>query len=711
MPPTLIQRGKIKIAKNIRGLERERINNMVAKDYVMERLADKLNMGNSFNNNIKHWTDKIMILEAFTGSGKTTTIAAEIYKNFYKDIGRNIINTLPLVASVIRTADEVAGIFNMTIGENVGFQTGALKKMPVQGVLYAQIAVLLQQMKIMEPEQLMNKYSIIIIDEVHERNLATDMVLFMLKRLVKEHWDNPRCPHVIFMSATIEMDRFLKYFGEGKLKPEVITVEGMSFPIEQNFLELPAGNYVEKTAEIALEIHKNNPKDFDDKVRDIMIFVYGASPTKALIQIFEAANAELENKIYPLEFSGAVTKAGGKKLNAMNADIASLKINGVTPKRKIIIATPAAETSLTVDTLKYVIDTGLRNDVSWYPQGFTGQIIRPVTQDRAKQRRGRCGRVAPGIWYPVYTKEDFESMPDASFPEIITSEITSMILSVACKNEVFNIHELDMMDQPPSDNLHYSLDKLYALGAIDKQLRPTEVGKLLNKFRKLRIESAKMILSGYHYGSNILDLITIAVMIESKQVLGRKYRPREIIDKKYMNFYVADTFIDLLFLFNQFRDLVNNRDISKARRFCRDNAVGYEDFLAVIAARDELIEDIIFAVGFNPLYNGLALDPSDYNLATMLKKMPDLAVDEIIKLKKCIYSGFCKNLAILKENNDGQYYYMTITGQKLYKIPEGMPRMFLYDSLSFREGFGKYEYTYGVYSVVDNFYTIDLGLN
>ena len=147
MPPTLIQRGKIKIAKNIRGLERERINNMVAKDYVMERLADKLNMGNSFNNNIKHWTDKIMILEAFTGSGKTTTIAAEIYKNFYKDIGRNIINTLPLVASVIRTADEVAGIFNMTIGENVGFQTGALKKMPVQGVLYAQIAVLLQQMK------------------------------------------------------------------------------------------------------------------------------------------------------------------------------------------------------------------------------------------------------------------------------------------------------------------------------------------------------------------------------------------------------------------------------------------------------------------------------------------------------------------------------------------------------------------------------------
>ncbi len=710
MPPTLLQTNKVKISPKIRGAERNRINNMKAKDYVMERLGEKLNEGSVLNRNIRHWTDKIMILEAFTGSGKTTTIAAEIYKVFYDKIGRNIINTLPLVASVIRTADEVAGIFKMQIGDNIGFQTGSVKKMPIKGVLYAQVAVLLQQMKIMEPEQLMNKYSVIIIDEVHERNLATDMVLFMLKSLVKEHWDNPRCPHVIFMSATIEIARFSKYFGEGSHRPEVITVEGQSHPIEPNFLEVPAGNYVEKAAEIALKIHKENVADFNDKVRDIMIFVYGGKPTKTLIKIFEEANLSLEHKIYPLEFSGAVTKAGGKKLNAMNADISTLRINGFVPARKIIISTPAAETSLTVDTLKYVIDSGLRNDVSWYPQGFTGQIIRPVSQSSAKQRRGRCGRVAPGIWYPLYTKEDFELMNTDSFPELINTDITSMILSIACKEGHFNIRELDMMDQPPSDNLHYSLDKLYALGAIDKILRPTETGKLLNKFRKLRIESAKMILSGFHYGANVLDLITIAVMVEQKQIMGRKYRPREIIEKKYMDYFVADTFIDTLFLFNQFRSIIKDRDIRRAIKFCEETNISYDEMINAIAERDQLIEDLVFAVGFKPVYNGLQMDPSEYDLAEMLRKMPDIAVDEIVKIKKCIYSGFCKNLAVLKQDVDGRFNYMTITGQKLTKIPEGMPRMFIYDAITFKMGFDKYEYTYGLYSVVDNFYTIDIGL-
>ena len=709
--PTIIEKGKIKLPKGTDPNEVKRANNMRAIEYVMEQLGKKLNLeSNTMNKNITHWSDKVLILEAFTGSGKTTSVAPAIFKSYFEKLNRNIINTLPLIASVINTVKEVSAIFKMEVGETLGFQTGSVAKKPVKGVIYATIGILLQQIKVMTPEQFMQQYAVIIIDEAHQRSLDVDLTIFLLKKFILEHWENPLCPHIIFMSATLDVAKFLDYFGEKNKRPQVITVEGMSHPIDTYFLEHPAEDFIQKAVEIALKIHKENVVDFDHPKQwgDILIFVSGKADTKTIIEALVEANKELEHKVYPVELSSSVLSKGGKEALTKDLPLHSLRIDGHIPKRKIIISTPAAETSITIDSLRYLIDTGFRNDTSTYPSGFSTLVQKPITQDMAKQRRGRVGRVSTGVWYPVYTEEDFNALQYTSFPEIITKDISTMILAIIAKDGKFDIDSLDMMDKPPGDNIHTALEKLYAIHAIYPDTTPTEMGNCINRFRKLRLECAKMILAGYHYGANVFDLVTIVAMLETSEMLGRKYKRREILAPEYMDYFVADSFIDLLFLFNEFTQYSTN--VRKATQFCVDNKISYEKMLKAIEVRDGIIEDMVLMVGFSPLYNGIGIKQVDYSLAKMLKKVPDIAIDEIIKLKKCIYSGFVVNLATLIEEKGKAPYYISRFGKKITKAPPGMPRFFIYDDLKLRDNRGKMQYVYEFYSIIDNFYDIDITL-
>ena len=711
--PTIIEKGKIKLPKGTDPNEVKRANNMRAIEYVMEQLGKKLNLeSNTMNKNITHWSDKVLILEAFTGSGKTTSVAPAIFKSYFEKLNRNIINTLPLIASVINTVKEVSAIFKMEVGETLGFQTGSVAKKPVKGVIYATIGILLQQIKVMTPEQFMQQYAVIIIDEAHQRSLDVDLTIFLLKRFIVEHWENPLCPHIIFMSATLNTAKFLDYFGEKNKRPQFITVEGMSYPIYKNFLQHSTENCIKKAIEITLEIHTENTNDFDNTEHggDILIFVSGKAETKAIIEALTEANKTLENKIYPAEISRNILTQGGKNSIIKDLPLNLLRINGKIPKRKVIIATPAAETSITIDSLRYVIDTGFYNDVSIYPNGFRTIVRKPITQDMAKQRRGRVGRLNIGIWYPIYTEDVYNSLQSTTFPEIITRDISKTLLSIIAKNGKFNIETLDMLDKPPGDNIHTALEKLYAIHAIYPDTSISEIGIYINSFRKIRIECGKMLLAGYHYGANIIDLITIVAMLETSEIFGRKYKRREILAPEYMDYFVADSFIDLLFLFNEFTQYSTN--VRKATQFCIDNYISYDKMLNVIELRDTIIEDMVLYVGFSPLYNGLGIKHNDYDLAKMLKKMPDIAIEEIIKIKKCIYSGFITNLATLIEEDGKAPFYRTRFGKRINKSPPGMPRFFIYNELLLRDinNIGKMKYEYEHYSVVDNFYDIDINL-
>lgn len=723
--PTLIEKGTILPPKGTSVADKISIANTIAKDYIIDRVLKKIEPSN-----IKHWTDHVLIIVAGTGSGKSVTIPPELYLATKGILGRNVITTQPRTVSAVRTVQEdIVKYYPLIIGKDLGYQTKALVRKPVKGLIYATVGVLLQQMKIMTPEEIMRKYSIIIIDEAHERSIETDLAMSFLHNLLVEYWDHEQCPMVIFMSATIELNRFSAFWGDSKHKPEIITVEGKTYPINEIFLDLPAGNYIWKIIDIVKEIHANPDQLLEDiNITDILIFVYGDSPIMKLIDILSSWNDELDdnNKVYPIKFTSQTYKAGDANMRALEEPLKSLLINGKVPKRKIIIATNVAETSLTIETLGYVIDSGMVTSVEFDPIGLTTFVVKNVSLDSAKQRRGRVGRVAPGHWYPVYTEETYNLFKEAKYPDVITTEITQSLLSIIIRDTRVTSGKImtNLMDVPPIQSIKYSLQKLHLIGAItlDKNdIIPTELGNIIDRFRGIRIENIRMILAGYEFGAPILDLITIAVLSENIKLRGRNYKLRYLsnisntvsvfgkLSKNEAAIFINDSFIDLIFLFEEFRLIICSQNMSKILKWCNDEDVSYNDMINVVEARDTLISDMIGIVGFNPLYNGLLIDPSKYSLSKMLmdKSTRDIAIDEISKIKNCIYAGYRMSLATLVDNNGVKSYMYNgkniVTPNHLI----GSPVNILFDALLLRNVQGQMKYNIGLFSSLDNYVVHD----
>ncbi len=694
--PTLIERGTIGLPNSATKQEKEKARTYIAKDYIVERVLDKFEPEHS-----KHWTDRVLILIAGTGSGKSVTIPPEVYMALRASMHRNVITTQPRTVSAIRTVQEdIQKWYPLKIGKDLGYQTSAITKKPIKGLLYATIGVLLQQLKIMETEMFMRKYGVIIIDEAHERSLETDMTMGFLKKVLVENWQDPYCPFIILMSATLELDRFTKYWGEKSKTPEVINVVGKTYPIDEHFLPADAGNYMWKIVEIVKEIHKNE-EDFDSDLRDVLIFLHSESQIDKMIEILGGLNAEFTHKIYPAKFTSGVYKNGGKPLQLLESPISKLKINGVAAKRKVIVATNVAETSLTIETLKYVIDSGFRTAVEFDPNGFHTIVNKSVTQDMAKQRKGRVGRVAPGHWYPIYTEETYNEFQEAKFPDVITGELTQSLLSMIVRDGKYG--EFALMDPLPNDSLHYSLRKLYTIGAIKfegSDIVPSELGLMINRFRKVSVENIRMILAGYHYGANILDLVTISALISSDKIKRRGYKMKEVFTRAEDAIYLNDSFIDLIFLFEDFCSCVFNQGIAKAKKFCEDRFVSYEALLNIIDVRDELIEDMVGIVGFDPLYNGLQLEPSKYSLFNILRNSRDIGIDEVAKIKRCIYDGYRMNIATYNSQS-GYYEYLGRAIERPDVI--GTPKYLTFGSMVLMGFKGKYKYRIDNFSVIDNY--------
>lgn len=493
-----------------------------------------------------------------------------------------------------------AGYANRTplkLGENIGFQTGVIAKRPVKGLVYMTIGVLMQQFCIMSDEDICNKYGLIVIDEAHERSLGLDLTLYMIKGFSKRVAKFKERPFVIIMSATLDVKKFIDYMldeVDAKIRyNNIFSVAGLSYPIQENFLKVSASNYVEEAARIAFQIHRNNPqdhltgkelekakevlkqslKDGDPelepapltlhpdgekmtKFRDILIFTDGASTIrgikKALTKLLQT-NYCREYPFMILELTSDVVQSQTTDYRNLFADITKLKTpvqnkgSGMQmkqPARRIILSTNVAETGVTIDTLKYQIDTGFVKSNEFNPNWNLQMLInRPITESMYMQRRGRVGRKAPGNSYTVYTQDVKATLQKMQFPDIQKDQVAGDILNVLIREhdktntllskplvegfkdpmwvgdslagESVNLHELDLLDLPSADGLHRAAGTLYELGYIDRYMHPTKLGVLANRFRFVNVMVIKMLLSGYAYGAPMPDLITIAACMQS----------------------------------------------------------------------------------------------------------------------------------------------------------------------------------------------------
>jgi len=744
---SLLFNGNVVKKKWMSSIDKNKIDNLSGIDFLISYIKDRVYINNKTSPKIKikGIGDKVLILRSGTGSGKSTLLPPGLYNTFFEKKKKNIICTQPTVATAIDIPYQI--LFwnkNLSLGENIGFQTGGLTWKPIKGILFATVGILLQQLRMDTDEDFMKKYSFIIIDEAHTRSLEMDSTLFYLKQLLQRNWDKPECPMVILMSATIDPNVFMKYFKCPK--ENFLDVLGISYPIEDNYLKFDLSDYITYTIDLIEKIHVENTDDFNSTFRDILVFAQGAYQIKEISKKIHVLNAKIFSKgiteakihskeqwkkyggsddpiyyIAPVLAMSANIQAGGKEYRNLFSDIESVTVdiyniskNGeptdiiktVPASRRVIIGTNAIETGITIDTLKYCIDTGWVKQASFDP--IFGCLVltdKSITQANSQQRRGRVGRKAPGIFYAEYTEDVKNSMQPFPYPDIIKNDITDFILGliisetetellpILSKDKTeksilvnkfnqnwfdfeiksdFIASSLDFIQYPSANSISYSLEKLHKLGFIDWEYKPTLFGYFANKFRKVSIENIRMILAGYSEGANILDLITIACATQIGFKLGinkYKYKPRNPLNVSeeeayyYYKILFMDEFIEYLFIWNDFMDAIkllgdqikkqNNISISYLTTWASKNHFKLDSLFQLINNRDEVIQDMI-KMGLNPFYNGLGLPRGTYNLVNILNRNLSEGLLEVQKIKKCIYEGYRMNLLVY--NNISKQY-------------------------------------------------------
>jgi HrpA-like RNA helicase len=673
------------------GETKTEISNITGIDFILQWFRSKID-------NVSSISDRIVILKSATGSGKSTVFPTEFYLQFHSIMKKNVIVTQPRILTAVSIPKTIAAepsyqkanrIDNQGIElyKNIGYQTKEYVRKPIEkGILFCTIGVLLQFLKNMPVENLFNKYGCIIIDEAHERSTNLDLIFYYLKQIYTKN-DISKCPFLVIASATMNVKKYAKYYNT----KTIFEIIGTSYPIETTFINFDSSNIYNSIISTILDIHNNNLDDDKDK-SDIIIFIPSMSYINKLKPKILELNKTLTKKLYPIGLDSGGYRESGDDYNALFDKIENLIVDNVIPTRKVIIATNIAETGITIESLKYCIDTGLVNQLEYNPIYNTySLLIKPVTQSMALQRKGRVGRKHPGKFYPIYTKEIFNSMQEIQYPELLTEDLTPILLNIIIVRykdtiekfinlnsdnlfeqiinketqydeikdlKFIDIMKLDLLDNPPVISILNGLHKLYNLGLIYANGYPTKCGLIVNKIRNISLENAIMILSGYIYGCNIMDLITLAAFNTIGKLVTTKFKNFNFefpdpnlkdIDKYNYNrlktrLFISCEFIDFLLFFNSFQELllINFDKIDVIHQFCITNHIIYSELMKLIEIRDEIIKDLTFNMNLNPMTN------NHINLSALLNSSNTFneAIEMIINIKKCLYDGFKYNIAI-----------------------------------------------------------------
>ncbi len=495
--------------------------------------------------------NQVVIVAGETGSGKTTQlpkICAEIGRGKFGVIG----HTQPRRLAARSVASRIAEEMHTQLGEYVGYKVrfndkvseNTQIKLMTDGILLAEI----------QHDRFLNQYDTIIIDEAHERSLNIDFILGYLKNVLPKRPDLK----VIITSATIDPERFSKHFSDAP----IIEVSGRTYPVDTRYRPLSGEDDVDRDQ--LQGIFDAVDELCDEGLGDILIFMNGER------EIRDTADALSKRGLKETEIVPLYARLSAGEQN---------RIFQPHTGRRIVLATNVAETSLTVPGIRYVIDPGTAR-ISRYSYRTKVQRlpIEPVSQASANQRKGRCGRVAEGICIRLYSEEDFESRPEFTDPEILRTNLASVILQMTALG-LGDIEAFPFVEKPDRRNIQDGVRLLEELGAInsdakDPRKRLTGIGR---KLARLPIDPrlARMVIEAPRLGC-VKEIMIIASALSIQDPRERPSDKQQSSDDKHRRFFDKESdFITFVNLWNYVQKQQKELSSNQFRKQCKQDYLNY----------------------------------------------------------------------------------------------------------------------------------------
>ena len=489
--------------------------------------------------------NQVIIIVGETGSGKTTQLTQYLYEDGYSRYGGLIGCTQPRRVAAMSVAKRVSEEMNVTLGDEVGysirFEDCTNEKTRIK---YMTDGVLLRE-TLRDSE--LEKYSAIVMDEAHERSLNTDVLFGILRGVLAKRRDLK----LIVTSATLDAEKFSTFFGG----VPIFHIPGRTFPVTSHFAKSVPEDYVDAAVKQVLQIHLSAPAG------DILVFMTGQEDIEATCEVLaERVEAIGSEDIPPLLVLPMYSQ--------LPADLqAKIFDRAASGARKCIISTNIAETSLTVDGIQYVVDTGLSKLKAYNSKiGMDTLLVTPISRANADQRAGRAGRTGPGHCYKLYTENTYRrDLLRAQIPEIQRTNLANVVLLLKSLG-VEDISSFPFMDPPPSDTINSSLYQLWVLGALDDEGKLTGTGKRMVEF-PLDPVLGKMLVVGeeLHCSS---EVATIVSMLTVPSVFFRPKDRETESDAAREKFMVPES--DHLTLLNVYTQWIRN---NRAAIWCNNHYI------------------------------------------------------------------------------------------------------------------------------------------
>ena len=472
--------------------------------------------------------NQITMIKASTGVGKTVLTPKVALQAF--NFQKKVLCTVPKRVHCAENADFSAQCLDVFLGKEVGYFYSGSKNMTKDSKLVFTTAGSLKSL-ITGSEPLLNDYQCILIDEVHERSIDTDFLMLMMKEILEKRPDF----RLILMSATVDVSKFKNYYlkNNSKISFNEIIVEQKHHEVKVFYEKKQLVRWEDEAIQKAIHILKTTNEG------DILIFMKSSSDGSLIKREIENKTKHLTN-IHPFVtlLDSKTSKDDQKYATTKLAYLDHPENDPEHPfNRKIVIATNVAESSLTIDGVVFVIDNGWEIESSYYPKENARSLLpERISKASANQRKGRAGRTQPGECYRLYTEEEFEKFSEHTKPEIQKTDITSDLLDLFKLPYVKTLGNLKkylntLIDPPKESFIYSSINKLYALQAINKNNNDaelTQMGNAISKFRKFECHLSKAIIASAKLNCmyEVIHIILICFKIDNRiENLFNKYRP------------------------------------------------------------------------------------------------------------------------------------------------------------------------------------------